>query len=204
VVARADDAWEVLRSVLDPEVPALSVVDLGIVRDLRFDESGAVVVRVTPTYSGCPAMQVIERDIVKALNEGGFESARVETVYQPAWTTDWITPEGRNRLREYGIAPPGPRDSSDELVPNGWKGFVVLSRLSTAVRGVQGYLATSSRALARELLFDLFPSSRALARELLFDLFPSSRALARDLLVGGQRQIPRFARDDMRGPKKSR
>jgi ring-1,2-phenylacetyl-CoA epoxidase subunit PaaD len=117
VVARADDAWEVLRSVLDPEVPALSVVDLGIVRDLRFDESGAVVVRVTPTYSGCPAMQVIERDIVKALNEGGFESARVETVYQPAWTTDWITPEGRNRLREYGIAPPGPRDSSDELVP---------------------------------------------------------------------------------------
>ena len=112
-----EQALAVLDEVMDPEVPVLSVVDLGIVRDVTVEADGAVTVRVTPTYSGCPAMQVIEREIVAALQEAGFARARIETVYQPAWTTDWITTEGRDRLREYGIAPPGPRPASDELVP---------------------------------------------------------------------------------------
>lgn len=110
-------AWDAVRSVLDPEVPVLSVVDLGIVRDVRIEE-GRAVVRVTPTYSGCPALLVIEREILAALHEAGFEDARIETVYQPAWSTDWITAEGRSRLQAYGIAPPGPRVAeSSELVP---------------------------------------------------------------------------------------
>lgn len=111
-------AWDAVRAVLDPEVPVLSVVDLGIVRGVAVNADGSVTVRVTPTYSGCPAMQVIEREIVEALHAAGFHDARMETVYQPAWTSDWISPEGRMRLREYGIAPPGrrPADSS-ELVP---------------------------------------------------------------------------------------
>jgi ring-1,2-phenylacetyl-CoA epoxidase subunit PaaD len=113
-----DRAWSAVHSVLDPEVPALSVVDLGIVRDVRVTAGGGVTVHVTPTYSGCPAMRVIEREIQAALRVAGFDDPRVVTVYQPPWSSDWITEEGRRRLREYGIAPPGPRpDDSGELVP---------------------------------------------------------------------------------------
>jgi ring-1,2-phenylacetyl-CoA epoxidase subunit PaaD len=102
---------------LDPEVPVLSVVDLGIVRDVR-EEGGTVVVDVTPTYSGCPAMRVIENDITEALHEAGAQDVRIHTVFQPAWTTDWITPEARERLRAYGIAPPsGSAPVTPELIP---------------------------------------------------------------------------------------
>lgn len=110
-------ALEVLGTVMDPEVPALSVVELGIVRDVEIVGADVTVV-VTPTYSGCPAMKVIEEEIVAALGDAGFPGARVRTVYAPAWTTDWIAPAAREKLRAYGIAPPGPRTSeSDELVP---------------------------------------------------------------------------------------
>ncbi len=99
-------AWDILASVKDPEVPVLSVVELGIVRDVEVD-GDAVTVVVTPTYSGCPAMQVIEDDIVAALRGAGFTGARVRTVFTPAWTTDWIPDAAREKLRAYGIAPPG-------------------------------------------------------------------------------------------------
>jgi ring-1,2-phenylacetyl-CoA epoxidase subunit PaaD len=122
VVTRApspvDSLWAVLGEVLDPEVPALSVVDLGIVRDIRVD-AGRVVVDVTPTYSGCPAMREIERDILAALARAGHPDAAVRTIYSPPWTTDWISAEGRRKLREYGIAPPGPAPDERELVAIG-------------------------------------------------------------------------------------
>ncbi|HEX5581572.1 MAG TPA: 1,2-phenylacetyl-CoA epoxidase subunit PaaD [Gemmatimonadaceae bacterium] len=112
------DLWSVLRTVLDPEVPVLSVVDLGIVRDVRVEADGEVVVTVTPTYSGCPAVQVIERDILAAVHAAGVERARVRTVFSPPWTTDWISDDARERLRAYGIAPPGRvEQGTDELVP---------------------------------------------------------------------------------------
>jgi ring-1,2-phenylacetyl-CoA epoxidase subunit PaaD len=112
-----DELWEAIGKVLDPEVPVLSVVDLGIVRDIRIDH-GVVDVDVTPTYSGCPAMQVIEHDIVDALQRAGAETVRVNTVYQPAWTTAWISAGARERLRAYGIAPPETAAPPDtELVP---------------------------------------------------------------------------------------
>lgn len=113
-----DELWQVLETVLDPEVPALSVVDLGIIRDVTADENG-VTVTVTPTYSGCPAVQVIERDILAALAAHGVREARVKTVYAPAWTTDWMSESGRAKLKAYGIAPPGPvtESSESELVP---------------------------------------------------------------------------------------
>jgi ring-1,2-phenylacetyl-CoA epoxidase subunit PaaD len=100
--------WEILQQVMDPEVPALSVVDLGIVRDVDVDADGAVTVSVTPTYSGCPAMEVIEEDIIAALHAGGWPNARVRRVYSPAWTTEWISAEAREKLTAYGIAPPAP------------------------------------------------------------------------------------------------
>ena len=113
------DLWSVLRTVLDPEVPALSVVDLGIVRDVSVEPDGEVVVTVTPTYSGCPAVQVIEQDILAALHAAGVERARIRTVFSPPWTTEWISAEAREKLRRYGIAPPGPTagGGDDELVP---------------------------------------------------------------------------------------
>ena len=104
--ARVTRAWDVLHGVLDPEVPAISVTDLGIVRDVVEHGDGLEVV-VTPTYSGCPATEVIDAAILEALAAAGLGPARVTQRRAPAWTTDWITPEGREKLRAYGIAPPG-------------------------------------------------------------------------------------------------
>ena len=119
VEARRAEAWRLVSEVMDPEVPVLSVTELGIIRDVALDGEH-VTVTVTPTYSGCPAMRAIEEEILAALAAGGFPDASVRTVYQPAWTTDWIPPEAREKLRAYGIAPPGPRATDKDaggLVP---------------------------------------------------------------------------------------
>jgi ring-1,2-phenylacetyl-CoA epoxidase subunit PaaD len=97
-------AWQVAASVVDPEVPCVTIADLGILRSVELD-SGVAVAKVTPTYSGCPAVLAIELSVEAALREAGFD-ARVERVISPAWTTDWITEEGREKLRAFGIAPP--------------------------------------------------------------------------------------------------
>jgi ring-1,2-phenylacetyl-CoA epoxidase subunit PaaD len=104
--SRVDRAWYVLHSVLDPEVPALSICDLGIVRDVR-DGGDTLEVDLTPTYSGCPATEVIERAVIDALEAAGLGPVTARTVLSPAWTSDWMSEEGRRKLREYGIAPPG-------------------------------------------------------------------------------------------------
>ncbi|HZI28645.1 MAG TPA: 1,2-phenylacetyl-CoA epoxidase subunit PaaD [Gemmatimonadaceae bacterium] len=112
-----EEYWAAVGAVLDPEVPVLSVIDLGIVRDMR-EERGTVVVDVTPTYSGCPAMQTIEHDIVEALEKAGAPRVVVNTIFQPAWTTDWISADAKERLRAYGIAPPsGTAAVATELIP---------------------------------------------------------------------------------------
>ena len=105
---RVERAWQVLDSVLDPEVPVVSVRDLGIVRDVREDEAGGITVVVTPTYSGCPATEAIEQSIVAALDAEGLGPVRVEMRRAPAWTTDWMSEAGRRKLHAYGISPPGP------------------------------------------------------------------------------------------------
>jgi ring-1,2-phenylacetyl-CoA epoxidase subunit PaaD len=100
-------AAEVVGTVADPELPMLTLGDLGIVRDVREDDQG-VVVTITPTYSGCPAMETIRDDIVGALHEAGFARAHVRTVLAPAWSSDWISEAGRAKLAAAGISPPGP------------------------------------------------------------------------------------------------
>jgi ring-1,2-phenylacetyl-CoA epoxidase subunit PaaD len=95
--------WELLEHVSDPEVPVLTIVDLGVVRSVSIAE-GHCTVTITPTYSGCPAMQVIEQGIREILN--GVIPVNIVTILSPAWTTDWLSESGRNKLREYGIAPP--------------------------------------------------------------------------------------------------
>lgn len=98
-------AWNAAASVVDPEIPVLTIADLGVLRDVVLD-GDHVEVEITPTYSGCPAMNMIALEIEVALERAGFHHPRVRTVLSPAWTTDWMTEEGRQKLRAYGIAPP--------------------------------------------------------------------------------------------------
>ncbi|MBT2515490.1 1,2-phenylacetyl-CoA epoxidase subunit PaaD [Arthrobacter sp. ISL-30] len=98
-------AWAIAATVCDPEIPVLTIEDLGILRNVRMEDD-AVEVTITPTYSGCPAMDAIRDDIRKAFNEVGYPDVRVELVLSPAWTTDWMTEAGKAKLKEYGIAPP--------------------------------------------------------------------------------------------------
>jgi ring-1,2-phenylacetyl-CoA epoxidase subunit PaaD len=126
--ATSAELLEILDEVKDPEVPVLSIVELGIVRDVERVGPGAVVT-VTPTYSGCPAMLEIERDIRRALVERGVDPVEVRTTYAPAWTTDWISDTARAKLEAYGIAPPGRVGASDSTTA-----VVQLERRSSRVR----------------------------------------------------------------------
>lgn len=111
VTAQADDritlAWAVLAGVMDPEVPVVSLVDLGIARAARVADDGVLEVVLTPTYSGCPATELIEQQTRAALEAAGLTPLRIVQQRAPAWTTDWISEAGRRQLRDYGIAPPG-------------------------------------------------------------------------------------------------
>ncbi len=105
---------EWLSEVADPEIPVLTIADLGILRDVRIADE--VIVELTPTYSGCPATEVIEQSVVDALHRQGIENVRIERALSPPWTTDWISAEGRAKLRAYGIAPPAEGGSKHELL----------------------------------------------------------------------------------------
>lgn len=102
----------IVAQVLDPELPVLTIDDLGILRDVALDDAGRVAVTITPTYSGCPAMEVISCDIKAALARHGLQDVVVHTVLAPAWTTDWMSDGGRRKLLDYGIAPPGRRQGA--------------------------------------------------------------------------------------------
>jgi ring-1,2-phenylacetyl-CoA epoxidase subunit PaaD len=97
----------IAEAVVDPEMPMLTLADLGVLRDVRTEGDGTVVVEITPTYTGCPAMGVMRADLVHALHAAGFAQVDVRTVLSPPWNTDWITEDGRRKLAEAGIAPPG-------------------------------------------------------------------------------------------------
>jgi len=109
----AKTIWSILETVSDPEIPALSVVDMGIVREVEW-EGEQLLISITPTYSGCPAMRMIESEIMKAFNTEGVK-ASVRRVLSPAWTTEWLSEKGRQMLIESGIAPPAPAQGSVEL-----------------------------------------------------------------------------------------
>ncbi|MCY7373537.1 MAG: phenylacetate-CoA oxygenase subunit PaaJ [Spirochaetaceae bacterium] len=113
-------AWDAAAAVLDPEVPVLTIEDLGVLRGVSVDADG-VTVTVTPTYSGCPAMETIEHDVEAAVRAAGFADVTVRRVLAPAWTTDWMTDEGRRKLAAYGVAPPSRR------TPEGSTGSVLVS-----------------------------------------------------------------------------
>jgi len=109
------ELWDLLDQVKDPEIPVISIWDLGILRDIEItgEHKKHVLVTITPTYSGCPAMDAISSDIKKVLDEAGYTDTEVKSQLAPAWTTDWMSSEGRNNLRNYGIAPP--EDTAEPL-----------------------------------------------------------------------------------------
>lgn len=99
-------AWQIAADLPDPELPVVTIADLGILRDVTEDDQGRVHVQITPTYSGCPAMETISADLVDLLTAAGYQHVDVEFVLSPAWTTDWLSDEARAKLTAYGIAPP--------------------------------------------------------------------------------------------------
>ncbi len=105
MVTKKEHILSLLREVHDPEIPALDIVELGIVRDVRV-HGKQIHINITPTYSGCPAMQMIQNDIIGTLNKHGFNDVAITTVYSPAWTTGWLNAEAKQKLKEYGITPP--------------------------------------------------------------------------------------------------
>jgi len=107
-------AWDAASRVVDPEIPVLTIADLGVLREVTVSDAG-IEVAITPTYSGCPAMNMIALEIELALEREGFARPKIRTVLSPAWTTDWMSEDGRRKLREYGIAPPQPASSRRAL-----------------------------------------------------------------------------------------
>jgi ring-1,2-phenylacetyl-CoA epoxidase subunit PaaD len=112
-VITTQDIWQVLESIPDPEIPVINIVELGVARKVEI-ENDKVIVTITPTYSGCPAMKAIEQDIASVLKEKGYD-AEIRMTYAPAWTTDWLTGPAKEKLRIYGIAPPE-KASSDKSI----------------------------------------------------------------------------------------
>lgn len=134
-----DEARLALSTVTDPEIPVLTVEDLGIIRDVTVD-GDSVTVTITPTYSGCPAMDVIRSDIVAALETAGFCDIAVQTVFAPAWTTDWMSESGKRKLAEFGIAPPHPTGLAERLP-------VLCPRCRHKSRTVSEFGSTACKAL---------------------------------------------------------
>lgn len=104
--ASEQELWELLATVPDPEIPVVNIVELGIVRDITAQDDGRIQVSMTPTYTGCPATDAIRKDVERTIREAGIDNARIDLKLWPPWSTDCITPEAKEKLREYGIAPP--------------------------------------------------------------------------------------------------
>jgi len=138
-----DKINQILLTVMDPEVPVLTISDLGVLRDVIIADDLIEVV-ITPTYTGCPAMDMIEVNIKAALQENGYESVKVSRVLSPAWTTDWISEEGRQKLLEYGIAPPQRKGLSSI---NGEVNIPCPQCASTATEMISHFGSTACKAL---------------------------------------------------------
>ena len=141
-----DEILRWLDQVPDPEIPVLSITDLGIVRDVEIGER--VTVALSPTYSGCPATEVIEKSVLDALQDHGIEDVEIKRVLSPPWTTDWITDEGRDKLRDYGIAPPE-RGAGKRALLRGERQVACPRCASTATELVSEFGSTACKASYR-------------------------------------------------------
>lgn len=151
MVSTTVTAWEVAAATPDPELPTLTIGDLGILRDVE-SHDGRVVVSITPTYSGCPAMREITADVEHRLREAGYQRVEIRTLLTPAWTTDWITDDGHRKLAAAGIAPPAPARRRAGPVPLtlGRRAAVACPRCgSTDTAETAAFGATACKALHR-------------------------------------------------------
>lgn len=140
------EIYSILESVKDPEIPVLSIADLGILRNIEINEAGTYIVTITPTYSGCPAMDTIEQDIKKILSENGIEAV-IKTTLSPAWTTDWLSEKGRKNLEEYGIAPPAEATTDKSFLTGSHKSIRCPQCKSLNTRMVSHFGSTACKAL---------------------------------------------------------
>ncbi|MEV8432578.1 1,2-phenylacetyl-CoA epoxidase subunit PaaD [Streptomyces chartreusis] len=145
-------ARHIAATVPDPELPMLTLADLGVLRDVALTEDGTVVASLTPTYSGCPAMAEMRADVAARLRDAGYARVEIRTVLDPPWTSDWITPAGRRKLTEHGIAPPGPapRGGPVALVLSPTRHAVTCPRCGSGdTEETSRFAATSCKALWR-------------------------------------------------------
>lgn len=112
---RKEEIWNLLEEITDPEIPVLNIVEMGIARSVEV-QPGKVIVKITPTYSGCPAMSAIENEIRKTLRKEGIQHLEVKKDFSETWTTDWMTEEAKQKLKDYGIAPPGKTSSDEDIL----------------------------------------------------------------------------------------
>ena len=142
-------AWRILGEVPDPEIPGLSVRDLGVIRSVRVDAGGALEVAITPTYSGCPATAAIREAVAAALAAGGFATVQLVEVLSPPWSSDWLSPAGRRRLQHYGIAPPAESVASPRALLHGPVAIACPRCGSRATRELSHFGSTPCKALHR-------------------------------------------------------
>jgi len=146
-ILNEEQIWELMHQIPDPEIPVIDIVELGVIRKVKLNNKSSVEITITPTYSGCPAMKQMEDDIRKQLNEAGFSEIKINTVYNPPWTTDWITQEAKVKLNNYGIAPPE-HSSIDKGVLLGRERIVKCPRCSsTSTQLVSQFGSTACKAL---------------------------------------------------------
>ena len=143
-----EEIYEILESVKDPEIPVLSIIDLGILRGVEILETGELVVSITPTYTGCPAMDTIEKEIRAKLEDIG-RPVEVKTVISPAWTTDWLTERGRKNLEAYGIAPPAEATTDKSFLTGTHKELRCPQCKSTNTEMISHFGSTACKALYR-------------------------------------------------------
>jgi ring-1,2-phenylacetyl-CoA epoxidase subunit PaaD len=146
---RVSLAWATLASVEDPEIPAVSIVDLGLIRSVKVQAGGTLDVGLSPTYVGCPATEVIKRSVRDALSSAGVGDFSVTTVLSPAWTSDWITADGRRKLAAYGIVPPEQSSSSMREVLRGNRAIACPRCHSTETECISEFGSTPCKALHR-------------------------------------------------------
>ncbi len=143
------DVWTILEEVKDPEIPVLSIVDLGIARGVNECEEGKLEIIISPTYSGCPAMYMLEEQIKETLNHHGFLDSIVTTQLSPAWTTDWMTEVGKQKLEAYGIAPPEKTTSNKSVLFGGQKKISCPKCKSDNSEQISEFGSTACKALYR-------------------------------------------------------
>jgi ring-1,2-phenylacetyl-CoA epoxidase subunit PaaD len=139
--------WDLIREIPDPEIPVLTISDLGVIRDVT-NEEGIFVVTITPTYTGCPAMNQFEDDILSTLAKNGYENVRIKTVYEPAWTTDWLSQNAKQKLQDYGIAPPEEKTTDKKyLIGQEKKGVICPQCKSSNTKMISQFGSTACKAL---------------------------------------------------------